>query len=73
MHLAGAGKRYLGKKLVAKAYATWKGKDPVEAQKQAEEAARVGYGALKLPMPSREQLVAKAEELKATEEKYGLA
>ena len=73
MKVAGVGKRYMGKKLIAKAYATWKGQSPVEAQELAEKAARTGYGALKLPMPDGEQMIAKAEEMGRFEEKYGLA
>jgi len=70
MQAAAGGRRYLGKKLIARAYALSRGKDELEAQKFAEVAARTGFRPIKKPMPSEEQLKQLASATTSLERKY---
>lgn len=70
MQAAGGGRRYLGKKLIARAYMLSKGKDEVEAQRFAEKAARTGYRPVKTPMPNEQQLRQLAQSTQELENRY---
>lgn len=59
MKVTDAGRRHLGKKLIARAYAiSEEGKTPLEAQKYAEKVARMGFDRLTSPMPNDRQIAA---------------
>lgn len=70
MQAAAGGRRYLGKKLIARAYALSRGEDELEAQKFAEVAARTGFRPIKKPMPSEEQLRQLASATTSLERRY---
>ena len=70
MQAAGGGRRYLGKKLIARAYMLSRGKDEVEAQRFAEKAARTGFRPVKTPMPDEQQLRQLAQSTQELENRY---